>query len=849
VSLNTVFRRLVNNAGTLDPRMIAAALLVMSWGDQAAPAAGPASQQVAPARPLLEKALAGPMAQVKDIIYCTRAKYDDPHWYANIGYYCDDEHKKAYAGNGLPEPGKLFKWNIRSDRLTVLLDAQGGSVRDPVVHYDAGRILFSYRKAGTDFYHLYEINVDGSGLKQLTAGEFDDYEPAYLPDGGIVFVSTRCKRWVNCWLTQVGVMHRCLADGSRIQPISANTEHDNTPWVLPDGRLLYMRWEYVDRSQVEYHSLWTMNPDGTGPSVFFGNMHSHIVMLDAKPVPGTRKVVASFSPGHGVNEHAGIATLVSPDAGPDNQAFAVPLHKGRFTKDPYPLAENCFLAARDNEIVLFDGTAEPEVIHRHQGPGSINEPRPVIARPRERIIQPRTNPADAIGHMVLADVYTGRNLVGVKRGEIKKLLLLESLPKQVNFSGGPDLVSWLGTFTLERVLGTVPVEADGSAYFEVPADRQVFFVALDEKDLSVKRMQSWCSVRPGEVISCVGCHEQRVLTPENKSPGLLAALRRPPSRIEPFTGQPDVLDFTRDIQPILDRHCVGCHGYEKREGATILAGDLGPAWSHSFFTMFARRLAADGRNGLGNQPPRTIGSSASRLLKKVDGSHHEVRVTPSEWRTLWLWIESGAVYTGSYAGLRNEAAQSAAGVAVSNFFRGEAALLERRCLGCHDRAADGEESMPLPHKYEYERRLRASVAQRPRGAYERIIYENDPVARFSSHILLNFSRPQLSPLLLGPLAKTAGGFGSCSNVFQSTQDPDYRSLLAALTRAKQVLDAQPRFGTPEFKPNRQYVREMKRYGLLPPEFDLARDTLDVFAADQKYWRSLWYQPAPDSAWP
>ncbi len=102
--------------------------------------------------------------------------------------------------------------------MTVLLDAHGGSIRDPQVHYDARKLLFSYRKAGTDYYHLYEINLDGTGLRQLTSGPFDDYEPAYLPDGGIVFVSTRCQRWVNCWMTQVGVIYRCDADGSNLRP-------------------------------------------------------------------------------------------------------------------------------------------------------------------------------------------------------------------------------------------------------------------------------------------------------------------------------------------------------------------------------------------------------------------------------------------------------------------------------------------------------------------------------------------------------------------------------------------------------------------------------------------------------
>ena len=160
--------------------------------------------------------------------------------------------------------------------------------------------------------------MDGSGLRQLTDGPYDDIEPAYLPDGGIVFVSSRCRRWVNCWLTQVAVLHRCDADGSNLRALSANVEHDNTPWPLPDGRVLYQRWEYVDRSQVDYHHLWTANPDGTAQMVYYGNLHPGIVMIDAKPIPGTPKVVAIFSPGHGHREHDGAITVVDPRYGPDD---------------------------------------------------------------------------------------------------------------------------------------------------------------------------------------------------------------------------------------------------------------------------------------------------------------------------------------------------------------------------------------------------------------------------------------------------------------------------------------------------------------------------------------------------
>ncbi len=823
--------------------LITLALMLGLSAEAATSNPAPPAQKPANARPLLEKALTGPMRGVEEIIFCTRLRYDDPHWYANIGYYCDDENKKAYTGNGRPEVSKLYAWNTRTGQLRTVLDAQGGAIRDPQVHYDGHTILFSYRKAGTDFYHLCEIQADGTGLRQLTAGQCDDYEPAYLPDGGITFVSTRCNRWVNCWMTQVGVMYRCDADGRNVELISANTEHDNTPWVLPDGRILYMRWEYVDRSQVEFHHLWTANPDGTGAMIYYGNMRPNIVMIDAKPIPGTDQVVVSFSPGHGANEHAGIATIVTPQRGPDDPASARPLHKGRLTKDPYAFSIDCFLAARDNEIVLLDGSGKVEVIYTHAGEGQVHEPRPLMPRPRERIIPPRTEPREATGRMVLADVYNGRNLPGVKRGDVKKLLVLESLPKPVNFSGGPDLVSWLGTFTLERVLGTVPVEADGSAFFEAPANRQLFFVALDEHDLSVKRMQSFTDVMPGEIIGCVGCHEPRARTPENRDQGILQALRRAPSKIEAFTGLPDVLDFTRDVQPILDRLCVACHTYEKREGKTILAGDLGPQWSHGFFSMFAQRLVADGRNGLGNQPPRTIGSSASRILKMIDGSHYQAKATPQEWRTLWLWIESGAPYAGTYAALRNEKTQTRAGAAAGGVFREQAAVFQRRCRSCHTAPVreGGEGGIPLPFDYQARRKNKGAL-NRPTAVYERIIFEDDPIARFSTSILLNFSRPQLSPLLLGPLAKTAGGFGSCGDVFKDTNDPDYQLLLRAIQKGKTEIEAEPRFATPGFKPNPQYVRELKRFGILSSSFDLAKDTVDVFDADQKYWRSFWYQP-------
>jgi hypothetical protein len=825
---------------TIQPLMWTAGLCVLFVAMAHAEDAPPALDQS-----VLAKALAGPLGQVEQIVFAVRLGYEDPHWYANIGYFCDDENKKAYPGNGQPDVGKLCLLDVRSKTVTVLLDAQGGSIRDPEVHYDARKVVFSYRLAGFDYYHLYEINLDGSGLKQLTSGPYDDYEPACLPDGGIIFVSTRCQCWVNCWMTQVGVLYRCDADGGNIRRVSYNPEHDNTPAVLPDGRILYTRWEYVDRSQVEFHHLWTINPDGSGEMVYYGNMHPGIVMIDAKPIPNSRSVVVNFSPGHGVSDHQGHVAIVSPAEGPDSLSTARQLtNTWPLFKDPYPLSEDCFIVAQENKVLVMDGAGKTEILYQEPAPGLVHEPRPVLVRPRERQIAPRVHAEQPTGQLVLADVYQGRNMDGVRRGDIKKLLVLELLPKQVNFSGGPDLVSWLGTFSLERALGTVPVEPDGSACFEVPACRPVFFVALDEHDLSVQRMHSFVSVMPGDTTSCVGCHEPRSLSPPSATQPLLQALQRPPSKIQPFAGLPDVVDFPRDIQPILDRHCVACHNYQRRDGGVLLTGDLGPQWSHGFFHLFAHLQVGDGRNGLGNYPPRSIGSAASPLLQKLDKSHYDVQVTPEEWRTVWLWIETGAPYAGSYAGLRNAEDQAIDTRAAGRVYAENAEILKQRCGACHAIGQpQNETGRAIPFSPNIANNARG--LSRRTGIFERVVLENDPLAKFSWFVLVNLTRPESSPLLLGPLAKSAGGWESCGSVFADTNDPAYQSMLASIRRGKAEADVRPRYGTPGFRPNRQYIRELKRYGILASNFDHRTSPIDIFEADRAYWRSYWYAPVEE----
>jgi len=799
--------------------------------------AGPARAAGAPAD-LLGKALAGPMKGVNEIVFAARIMGADGHWYANFSYFGPDANRKAYR-----EGARLSKLNLKTGQVTTLLDDPKGGVRDPCIHYDGKKILFSYRKGGTENYLLYEINADGTGLRQLTDGKYDDIEPVYLPDGDIIFCSSRCRRWVNCWLTQVAILYRCGPDGGNIRPISSNNDHDNTPWVLPDGRILYMRWEYVDRSQVHYHHLWTANADGTGQMVYFGNMYGGTAMLDAKPIPGTDKVVSIFSPGHGMKEHAGAVTIVDPNAGPDIPAMARRVGRRGDLRDPYPFSEDCFLAAGREGILLMDGSGATQVLVGRMGEMDLHEPRPLVPRPREKVIPPRVSPEQPTGRLVLADVTFGRNMDGVRPGEITKLLVLETLPQPVHFSGGMEPISLGGTFILERILGTVPVEADGSAYFEVPALRSVFFVAMDAEDNAIKRMQSFCTVLPGETTGCLGCHEQR--THASPPRGNLAALARPPSRIESVKDVPDVFDFPRDIQPILDKYCLKCHDYDKRESGVILSGDCGPMYSHSYFTLISRGLVADGRNRPeSNYPPRALGASASRMMTKIDGSHHDVKATDLERKIFRYWIESGAAYPGTYAA----PGSGMVGWYVENqLVRTDAdwpsvvaarSAIQRRCASCHQ-GAD-----PLPWSPSTDVDPSAVVGDKSRVK-----------AWPPRHLAFNLTRPEKSLLVLGPLAKAAGGYGTCQakspasagggpapEVFANTSDPDYQKLLAMVLDAKKWLDENKRFNMPGFRPNEPYIREMKRYGILAETLG-PRDPVDPYATDRAYWRSLWYQPA------
>ncbi len=809
--------------------------------------------------PALQSALAC------EVIFAVRQPRG-PHWYENFGHSIVDPDKKLYGASG-----RLCRWNMETGELNVLLDDPEGAVRDPQVHYDGQRILFSYRPGGTHHFHLYEIQADGTRLTQLTDGPFDDIEPTYLPDGGIVFCSSRSNRFVPCWHSQVATLYRCDGDGRNLRPLSSNIENDNTPWVLPDGRILYTRWEYVDRSREDFHHLWVMNPDGTGQMVLFGNAWPGDLYIDAKPLPGTNQIVMVNSPRHGRREHEGRIALVRTDLGPDAPQAQQILHPDDNFRDPYPVTADTFLVARTDKLLRMTAAGDTELLYRlpeswiEEG-AWIHEPRMLRPRPREPVISPRSDHHEAAGRILVADIYQGRNMAGVPRGTITQLLILENLPKPVNYTGSMDPISYGGSYTLNRVLGTVPVQPDGSVYAEVPALRSLQLVALDENDLSVKRMLSFLTVMPGETSACVGCHEARSMPPPPQPEASLLALQRPPSRIQPVPGNPSIFDYPRDIQPIWDRHCLSCHDVDRYAGRALLTGDQGPMFTHSYFTLISRLQVADGRDlARGNYPPYTIGSSASYLIDKLTGGHHEVRLDAEELRRVMLWIDAAATFPGTYAALGSGmlgpyAALQYGTKPLQDYAdwpaqREARRAMSRRCAACHT------ESSRLPSSPADDLGLRlhhlAYGTGRPRfwtppwleppdpagprpGSQDWMRQHADPRLQFSRHILYNLSRPEKSLLVRAPLATAAGGYELCGQVFTSTEDADFQAIVAGIEEAKAYLETIGRFNLPGFRPEPEYIREMQRYGILPPDHQ-PDDPIDVYQTDRRYWESLWHQ--------
>ncbi|MGI6400543.1 MAG: DUF7402 domain-containing protein [Thermoguttaceae bacterium] len=624
--------------------------------------------------------------------------------------------------------GQLIRATFDPDgviRNEVLVGTAEGTLRDPDVSWDGQRVLFSMRKhLETDDFHIYEYDTETKELRQITSGPgVADIEPIYLPNDDILFGSTRCMQITDCWWTEVSNFYTCDLAGHFLRRVSVDQVTVNYPKTLPDGRVIYTRWDYNDRGQIFPQGLFQMNYDGTAQTEFYGNNSFFpTTIMHARGIPGSDRVIAVASGHHsyqhgklilldrskGTQENEG-CTLVAPIRETPADRIDAYGQEGELFQYPYPLNETTLLCAYLPEggawsyetpfgLYWFDLDGERELLAFDP---SISCGQPIALQERET---PTTRPSQVdlnqtTGRFYVQDVYEGPGLQGIERGVVKALRVVAlefraaGIGQTANGgAAGGALVCTPpsynnATWDVKHVLGEVPIEEDGSAYFEVPAMTPVYFQLLDGNGDVVQTMRSWSTLQRGETFACVGCHEPKNTTLGNtavKEGTTTIALRKGVSQLNPVVFpskgayEKAGFSFPRDIQPIFDHHCVSCH--TGRDGAPFsLLGDEHPVPKEIEHSELVKRLYSESYMNLTNYgvregskyinwldiqagppmlKPYTAGAFKSKLItmfRSPDGQyggqdedHKDVHIDEASVKLMAMWIDLLLPYCGDY---------------------------------------------------------------------------------------------------------------------------------------------------------------------------------------------------------
>ena len=748
-------------------------------------------------------------------------------------------------------PGEICVWDPRRPRQGPRVLFGPSTILDMNVSRDGRRVLFSaadvpQAREGSQGYCLFSLNIDpprqrertGRDLKQVTEGHSagGDISPCELPSGDVMFVSTRSNTHVICQPGPAHALFVCDADGNDIRKVSGNVDTDHYPQVLNDGRILFTRWDYgVEKNVFTRHALWTMNPDGSNLALYFGNaVMSPNAFWKARPVPGRPEIVCVFGAHH--RNQAGMLGLVSNHAGteaPRGIGFRYitterPVQGDQSSyrdyRDPFPIHERQFLAAQGTSLPtgiglwLLDSYGNRKCLYAPGGDLCSIYPLLVEPAPEAPVIPPRSrnpgyahvfNPdpetetawerdAQQWATLMVQDVYRGISKY-VGRGEAKHIQVVEQVfrPPNTNTEGtrGIVVLPSNGTAHVRRIIGTVPVDEDGSAVFKAPPLRSISFNLLDRHGKLLMRMGSDIHVMPGERRSCLGCHEVRehtALTPSIDR-RVARASRGPPSipRRPEWTAD-GLIDYPRHIQPIFDRYCIECHSGANPDAYLDLSGDRTRFFSVSYDNLLTRELVdwhsvAGGDSG--ENTPKAIGSYVSKLCQYVDTSDHAQQTIPlEERRRIYGWIDANVPYYSTYTNHPERKGGHDAWYFGDHFERS----FENRCVACHRRrifnqSMNGGWATVFSSRWS----ARAITANNIQG--------NCPLSvRYGPDNRINVTNPEHSAFLLAPLAKEAGGWGLCTPnggrpVFADRNDPDYRIFLTDLELSKEKLiqDGQP----------------------------------------------------------
>jgi len=604
------------------------------------------------------------------------------------------------------------------------------------LHWDAKKLLYSATGMTNRGQQLYEVDLPPKTdpktklpivreIETIPYKDVSNTDACYCPDDSIIFVSTATMNGVPCIRggAPIGNLYRRKPDGT-VERLTNDQDHDWHPTILPNGRVMYLRWDYTDTPHAFNRIMFSMNPDGTGQAAMYGsNSYWPNCMFYPKPIPGnSTKFVASV-----VGHHSGtIGGMFLFDTAKgrfeaDGVVQQIPGYKkpvfpriadGLGYRDPkvtstHPLSDKYFLAAcwpgsdgrgATQGIYLMDAFDNGLKLCSIDG-RILLEPTPWTKRKRPPVIPDKTDPKATTGTVVLNDVYYGKGTAGVPRGSIKSLRVYSYNFAMRRMGGQSDRVGLDGPWDVRVIHGTVPVESDGSASFTVPAMTPMAIQPLDAEGKAVQLMRSWFTCRPGEVLSCVGCHEDPNAAPPPQS---VKAARRAPSAITPWYGPTRGFSFNREVQPVLNRYCIGCHNaktdrkgtdgrlianltlrpdvivkgkgwFKKTKGsprtlvqqidspvgyAETMAASKGKLYGGAHFPpayleLFRFARSATLESDLHLLTPYDYHADQTQLVRMLKKGHHGVRLDTEAWSRIVTWIDMNTPAHGSWKEITN----------------------------------------------------------------------------------------------------------------------------------------------------------------------------------------------------
>ena len=568
---------------------------------------------------------------------------------------------------------------------------RGSAITDIDLDFDGKKLLFSAVNPKKR-WNIFEMNLATKAVKELTLtseSDVDNYDSCYLPDGNILFQSTATYLGVPCVYgsSHVTNTYKLTRNDGKVRQLTFDQEHNWNQSVLPNGRVVFQRWEYSDTPHSNSRLLMQMNPDGTGQMEFYGSgSYFPNSIFYPRAMPGSASKVVAIVSGHHGTARSGRMIVFDPTVSkrenegcvhefpyskrPVARKVADRLVDGDWPKflHPFPLSKTHVLAAAKISprapwaLYLIDTFDNMVLIKSTESGLAPLEPILLQATPRPPVIPSKVDLTKKDATVYLADIYAGPGIKGVKRGTVKQLRLITYHFGPRDFGGLYGSIGLDGPWDIKRVIGTVPVEADGSAFFKIPANLPISLQPLDKDGQALQVMRSWFVGMPGENVSCVGCHE-----PQADVPAVVQTIasRRKVDDMSKWRPSDYSFSFSREIQPILDRKCVGCHDGQK-PSRPYFKGDKqfkwkskhpgnvgyrvkGDRWTQSYYDLHLYVRQHGIESDLQAFKAMEFSADGSELIQLLRKGHHGVNLSAAEMKSIFTWIDLNTPYYGNWS--------------------------------------------------------------------------------------------------------------------------------------------------------------------------------------------------------